>query len=383
MLHRSRFTYGGGRGASQQAIRALDWKQSARLATAAALPAVTASGTGPGHRLTADANGALSVDGVSVVAEDRVLVKNQAAGADNGIYRVVQAGSGGTPFILERAADADESSEVTAGMTVPVAEGTVNADTLWILTTNDPITVDTTALSFSEFGVAALTGTPNVSWTVNNDAAAGTDEDPFLELQGGDGTNLVKLRQTLETTNERLQVTTTRDGTEIGSAMHLGTPGANLGSAVSDLVLNHGNAKASGMRGDSGYAVVSGDTGVQIRSGVFPGTAVNLEVTATSVTVGITGSTANPAFCPVNNDTDTGFSQVGGTANNLDVISGTRNSARFNSGSTANGSKDLDLMVNRADGASPPVYSLQRVSHFDPGNAGINFTAGQKVLVIG
>ncbi len=129
----------------------LDLKASVRLATAAALAAVTAAGSGVGKTLTANANGALTVDGVAAANGNRVLVKNQVTTADNGIYVVTDAGSAGTPFILTRSTDADQNSEVTAGMFMFVAEGTVNADTGWVLITNDAITVDTTGLVFSQF----------------------------------------------------------------------------------------------------------------------------------------------------------------------------------------------------------------------------------------
>lgn len=135
----------------------LDWKQSVRLATAAALPANTAAGSGVGKTLTADANGALTVDGVSVVAGDRLLVKDESPGSDNGIYVVTNAGSGGAPYVLTRATDADQDAEVTANLAVFVEEGTANADTGWTLTTNNPITVDTTALVFTQFtGTGAI-----------------------------------------------------------------------------------------------------------------------------------------------------------------------------------------------------------------------------------
>lgn len=136
----------------------LDIKQSVRLATTAALAANTAAGTGVGKTLTADANGALSVDGVAVAVGNRILVKDEATGEDNGIYVVTDAGSAGTAYVLTRATDADQNVEVTAGMFMFVAEGTVNADTGWVLITNDAIVVDTTSLAFSQFSSAtALT----------------------------------------------------------------------------------------------------------------------------------------------------------------------------------------------------------------------------------
>ncbi len=136
----------------------LDVKGSVRVATAAALPAYTRSG----NVLTANANGALAaVDGVTLGLNDRVLVKNGAAGADNGIYFVSQVGDVGTPWTLTRTVDADTSAEVTSGLFVFVEEGTTNSDTGWILTTNNPITLNTTALTFTQFSGAGsyLAGT--------------------------------------------------------------------------------------------------------------------------------------------------------------------------------------------------------------------------------
>lgn len=89
-------------------------------------------------------SGTQTIDGVAVVAGDRVLVTGQTTGSANGIY-VVAASS------WLRAADADSSAEVTAGLFVFVTEGTSFGDTGWVLTSNDAITLGTTALTFSQF----------------------------------------------------------------------------------------------------------------------------------------------------------------------------------------------------------------------------------------
>jgi hypothetical protein len=109
----------------------LDVKASVRAATTTS---ITLSGT-------------QTIDGVALIAGDRVLVKNQGTGSENGIY-VVAAGA------WSRAADADASAEVSSGMFTFVEEGTSNADTGWILTTNNPITLGTTALTFTQFSSA-------------------------------------------------------------------------------------------------------------------------------------------------------------------------------------------------------------------------------------
>lgn len=121
-----------------------------RLATTAALAACTPAGTGVGHTLTADANGALSIDSVATVNGDRVLIKNQVAQDDNGIYVVTDTGSAGTPFILTRATDFDTAAEAKKGLQIPVTLGTVNTGKTFVHTTSAAITMDTTALTFAD-----------------------------------------------------------------------------------------------------------------------------------------------------------------------------------------------------------------------------------------
>lgn len=134
----------------------LDVKQSVRLATTTALPANTAAGSGVDKTLTADANGALSVDSVAVATNDRILVKNETPGSDNGIYTVTDTGSAGTSYVLTRATDFDQDAEVTAGAFTFIESGTVNADTGWVLSTDNPIVVDATSLTFTQFSSAGV-----------------------------------------------------------------------------------------------------------------------------------------------------------------------------------------------------------------------------------
>lgn len=137
----------------------VDPKDSCRVATTEALPACTAAGSGVGKTLTANANAVLTIDGVATVLNDRILVKNQGTGTDNGIYKVTTEGTSGVAAILTRAVDFDGDTEVTGGAYTFVCEGAANADEGWVLTTNDTITVDTTALVFSQFSAAIFVDT--------------------------------------------------------------------------------------------------------------------------------------------------------------------------------------------------------------------------------
>jgi hypothetical protein len=98
-----------------------------------------------------------SVDGVSLAANDRVLLKDQSTGAQNGIWIVTTLGSGSNG-VWDRATDIDGDAEVTDGTAVFVGEGT-QATTQWVLTTNAPITVggaSGTALVFTQFGAGSV-----------------------------------------------------------------------------------------------------------------------------------------------------------------------------------------------------------------------------------
>lgn len=149
----------------------LDVKDSVRVATAAALPANTPSGSGVGKLITANAVGVLTVDGVATVLNDRILVKDEVAGQHNGIYYVSTEGTAGVAFVLTRATDADQAAELNSGMFCFVEEGTANGDAGFALTTNDPITIDTTSLTFTQFSgagqITAGTGATKSGNTIN------------------------------------------------------------------------------------------------------------------------------------------------------------------------------------------------------------------------
>lgn len=110
-----------------QAINVLDNKKSVRLATTD----------------NTALSGLLTIDGVALVASDRVLVKNQSSALQNGIYTAAVGA-------WVRSTDADTSAKVTAGLLVIVEEGTINDDTIWLLMTNNPITLNTTSLYFQQ-----------------------------------------------------------------------------------------------------------------------------------------------------------------------------------------------------------------------------------------
>ena len=132
--------------------QALDVKDSVRLATTANL---SANYNNAGGTLTnSGSNAALQLDGVTVVAGNRILVKDQSSAAENGIYVVTTVGDGSTAWVLTRADDANVSAEMTGGVFTFVEEGTVGADNGYVFTHNGAPTLGTTALTVSQFSGA-------------------------------------------------------------------------------------------------------------------------------------------------------------------------------------------------------------------------------------
>ena len=135
-------------------------------ATTAPLPAnAYANGTaGVGATLTASANGAFPAqDGVTIPLGGRVLVKNEATGANNGVYVLTQVGTAGTPWILTRATDLDTAAELTVvagalfGVSVFVSSGNTQAQKEYYLSAT-VTTVGTTAVTWVDTGITAPLG---------------------------------------------------------------------------------------------------------------------------------------------------------------------------------------------------------------------------------
>lgn len=118
-------------------VNGVSWKTAVRAAT-------TANGT----LASAFENGD-TIDGVTLAIGDRILIKNQSSGAENGIYVVAASGA------PTRSTDADTAAEIKQA-TVVVQEGTVNADSTWTLTNDGAITLGSTSLVFALQGTGSV-----------------------------------------------------------------------------------------------------------------------------------------------------------------------------------------------------------------------------------
>ena len=133
-------------------------------------------------------SGTQTIDGVALVAGNRVLVKEQTTGSANGIY-VVAAGA------WSRATDADTSAEVTTGMYVYVEEGTQFGGSAWVLSTTGTITLGTTSLRFNPFSMPAQ---PN--WGDGLTYSAMTGFMPVISVGAGTGISVTADAVSIDTT---------------------------------------------------------------------------------------------------------------------------------------------------------------------------------------
>jgi hypothetical protein len=154
----------------------LDPKASVRAASTANV-AVTYNATGGTSgrgQITAAPN---TLDGVTLAANDRILLKNQTTGQQNGIWVVTTLGTGANG-VWDRATDFDQDAEVTSGAYTFVEEGTQNDNTGWVLTTNNPITIGGgagTALTWAQFtGAGSITAGDGLTQSGNTINAVGT-----------------------------------------------------------------------------------------------------------------------------------------------------------------------------------------------------------------
>ncbi len=156
----------------------LDVKDSVIVATTANLAGTYSNGTsGVGATLTnSGSQAAITIDGRVLVVGERVLVKDQTTGLQNGFYKVTTVGTASVNWVLTRTVDADEDSEITPGAFTFVEEGTVGGNNGYVCTNVGAITVGTTAITFVQFsGAGSVIAGDGLTKTGNTLNVGGTN----------------------------------------------------------------------------------------------------------------------------------------------------------------------------------------------------------------
>ena len=200
-----------------------------RVSTTANLTATYNNGSsGVGATLTnSGAQAALTVDGVALSVADRVLVWQQSAQAQNGVYVVTTVGSGSTNWVLTRASDADtytpqSDTGLGGGDYFYVQAGLTGAGDSYVCTNDGTITFGTTAITFTQFsGAITYVGGTNIDVTGQTISLTGT----VAATNGGTGVNTV-------TTGDLLYGSGTNAWSKLG-----------LGAAYKSLVVNAGGTQ--------------------------------------------------------------------------------------------------------------------------------------------
>src|SRR5210317_199125 len=158
----------------------LDVKASVRYASTANIAGTYDNGAGT---ITAGSNGALSIDGQTPSASDRVLLKDQSDATENGIYVVTTVGDGSSAYVLTRGPDADTAAELTGGTFFFVEEGTANADNGYVATHNGTPTLGITDITFSQFSGAGQISAGDALTKTGNTLNVAVD-DSSIEVSG-------------------------------------------------------------------------------------------------------------------------------------------------------------------------------------------------------
>lgn len=170
-------------------VNGLSWKNSVRAASTTSMT-ISAPGT--------------TMDGVTLAANDRILLKNQSTASQNGLWVF-----NGSAAALTRPADYVTATDTNGNATVYVQEGTVNADTAWTCTTNGTITVDTTATTWAQIGGSGTTYTNGTGLTLTGSTFAidtAVVVRKFAQNIGDGSTTAIAVTHSLGTLDVEVQV---------------------------------------------------------------------------------------------------------------------------------------------------------------------------------
>lgn len=288
----------------------IDYKQATRVITVAD---ITLSGGAPSQ-----------VDGVNLAQGDRVLVTGQSTGSQNGIYYVTTLGSGSNGT-WSRSSDTDATGELLAGTIVMVTEGTVYHDTQWKLTTNDPIVIGTTALTFEQssayaYGNIYANGTAILANTVGDTLTLTAGNN--IQITGNATTKNVTIGVTGISLTSIANGTSNVNVTGSGSNVSVGVGGtadvavfATTGEYVTGIVSASGNVIGANVLTSGSVSATGNVTGSYLKGNANLVTGVNAfssvvvsgadTIAANSISTALTVAAGNNITLTTSNVTNT------------------------------------------------------------------------------
>lgn len=188
------------------------WMLSCRVATTANLSAAYATpATGGAPTLTNNSTlAALSIDGVTLSANDRVLVKNQTSAAQNGLYVVTNAGSSAVAWVLTRADDFRDIGQIQGGQYIPISAGTIGKGSIFVVVEPLPSILGTDAINFDTANDPSDIALPEGNLLVGQSTglAGSVDFSTDAQLGLGDGTTFNSVAMSGDITITNAGVTT-------------------------------------------------------------------------------------------------------------------------------------------------------------------------------
>jgi hypothetical protein len=342
----------------------INFHQSVRLATAAALPANTYNNgtSGVGATLTANANGALSVDGVAVVAGNRILVKDEAAGANNGVYTVTQTGSGAAPYILTRATDFDSAGsgvdQIDAGDFFLVTAGSTLSNTSWVQQTPLPITVGTTPITFTQFAAPVLysAGTGlTLTGTVFSITNTGVSASTYGSASSVPVIAINAQGQVTSASNSSISIAGSQITSGTVAIANGGTGATSAPTALTNLGA-YPASNPSGFTSNTGTVTsvnLTAGTGVSVSGGPITASgSITVTNTAPDQVVSLTGSGATTVTGTYPNFTISSPASGAGTVTSINVSGGTTGLTTSGGPVTTSGTITLAGTLNVANGGT-------------------------------
>ena len=329
---------------------------SVYAATTGALT-VTQSGAGVGATLTnAGAQATFALDSVNPPVGVNVLVKNQAAPQNDGIYIVTNVGSGSTNWVLTRSTQYDTPVEINNTGLIIVQNGTTLTGTAWYNTATI-VTVDTTAFSYSEFGnivfpISLAHGGTNANLTASNGGIvySGASSLGILAATATAGLALLSGASTTPTWSTLPPITRVNTQTITATGAYTYIPTAGTQYAIFEMQAAGGGS--GGTTGSSGTSAAGGAGG--------GGNYMKLLVTAANIGASITGNigaggtagasganaggTGGNTTAVINTSTWTAGGGVGGTGQAASAAPA--NSAASGAGGTATTGSNATLIAN-------------------------------------